>query len=119
MLLLLLLLQGKAAEKAAMAVANKINLQALPIRAFLDQTVVPVLLQGMSALVKERYGSQPGAVCLMCVRVVLVGTRDRLMWVGWGFYFRPPNPVEFLAMYLLEHNPQKQQQQDSAGSDAQ
>lgn len=37
-----------------MAVANKINLQALPIRAFLDQTVVPVLLQGLSALVKER-----------------------------------------------------------------
>ena len=30
------------------------NLQALPIRAYLDQTVVPILLDGMSALVKER-----------------------------------------------------------------
>jgi protein dpy-30 len=48
-------MQGRAAEKAAMAVASKINLQALPIRAFLDQTVVPILLQGLSALVKERY----------------------------------------------------------------
>ena len=33
---------------------DKLNLQALPIRAYLDQTVVPLLLDGMSALVKER-----------------------------------------------------------------
>ena len=43
----------------------------LPIRAYLDQTVVPILLQGLSALVKER----------------------------------PPNPVEYLANYLLKNNP--------------
>jgi len=30
------------------------GLQALPIRAYLDQTVVPVLLQGLSELSKER-----------------------------------------------------------------
>ena len=30
------------------------NMQALPIRAYLDQTVVPVLLQGLSELAKER-----------------------------------------------------------------
>lgn len=47
---------------------DKLNLQALPIRAYLDQTVVPLLLDGMSSLVKER----------------------------------PPNPVEWLAMYLLK-----------------
>ena len=46
--------EGKAAEKAAMAVQNKIHVQALPIRAYLDQSVVPILLQGLSALVKER-----------------------------------------------------------------
>ena len=33
---------------------TKINLQALPIRQYLDQTVVPLLLQALSALVKER-----------------------------------------------------------------
>jgi protein dpy-30 len=33
---------------------DKMNLQALPIRAYLDQTVVPLLLDGMSCLVKER-----------------------------------------------------------------
>jgi protein dpy-30 len=38
----------------------------------LDQTVVPILLQGMSALVKER----------------------------------PPNPIEWLAAYLIKNNPQ-------------
>ena len=30
------------------------GLQSLPIRAYLDQTVVPVLLQGLSELAKER-----------------------------------------------------------------
>ena len=60
------------AEKDLEAVQEKLNLQALPIRSYLDQTVVPVLLDGMSALVKER----------------------------------PPNPVEWLATYLLKHNPQ-------------
>ena len=57
------------AESAAQAVQSKLQQQALPIRAYLDQTVVPILLQGLSALVKER----------------------------------PPNPVEYLANYLLKN----------------
>ena len=57
---------------AAMGVQNKMNLQTAPIRTYLDSTVVPVLLQGLSALVKER----------------------------------PPNPVEYLAAYLTQNNPQ-------------
>ncbi|KAH3859031.1 protein dpy-30 homolog [Dreissena polymorpha] len=32
----------------------KVDLQSLPTRAYLDQTVVPILLQGMSVLAKER-----------------------------------------------------------------
>lgn len=60
------------ATKAAEQVQGKMNLQALPIRAYLDETVVPILLDGMSALVKER----------------------------------PPNPVEWLASYLIKNNPQ-------------
>eukprot|EP01042_Synura_sphagnicola_P001411 gene1411-1607_t len=64
--------EAQDAEKDLEAVQDKLNLQALPIRAYLDQTVVPILLDGMSALVKER----------------------------------PPNPVEWLATYLLKHNPQ-------------
>jgi len=42
-----------------MAVQNKMNLQTAPIRTYLDSTVVPVLLQGLSALVKERCAPRP------------------------------------------------------------
>ncbi|XP_076464328.1 protein dpy-30 homolog [Babylonia areolata] len=47
----------------------KVELQSMPTRAYLDKTVVPILLQGMSVLAKER----------------------------------PPNPVEFLAAFLLKN----------------
>jgi len=46
-----------AAEREATEPAGKrpkVDLQSLPTRAYLDQTVVPILLQGMSALAKER-----------------------------------------------------------------
>lgn len=46
--------QGLAAEAAAMNLQSSVDLQALPIRAYLDHTVVPILMQGLSALVKER-----------------------------------------------------------------
>ncbi|KAA6315575.1 MAG: putative dpy-30 protein [Streblomastix strix] len=68
--------EGRAAEEAALSFQNKIDINALPIRAYLDQTVVPLLLQGITALVAER----------------------------------PANPVEYLAAYLLKHNPQRQDQ---------
>ena len=45
-----------------MAVQNKMNLQTAPIRTYLDSTVVPVLLQGLSALVKERWRRAPGHI---------------------------------------------------------
>jgi protein dpy-30 len=48
---------------------QKVDLQGLPVRAYLDQTVVPILLQGLSILAKER----------------------------------PPNPIEYLASYLLKN----------------
>ncbi|KPP79520.1 protein dpy-30-like [Scleropages formosus] len=34
---------------------QKVDLQSLPTRAYLDQTVVPVLLQSLAVLAKERY----------------------------------------------------------------
>merc|ERR1719457_83885 len=71
---------AEAPSQQVQAVANKekdqpaaqkptVELQGLPTRAYLDQTVVPVLLGGMSTLAKER----------------------------------PPNPIEFLAAYLLKN----------------
>merc|ERR1711862_610594 len=64
-----------ASSPAVSGMPSQVNLQNLSIRAYLDQTVVPILLDGMSELVKER----------------------------------PPNPIEWLASYLLRHNPQKSQ----------
>ncbi|KAK1171317.1 protein dpy-30-like protein [Huso huso] len=58
-----------SAEKVS---KQKVDLQSLPTRAYLDQTVVPILLQGLSVLSKER----------------------------------PPNPIEFLAAYLLKNKSQ-------------
>ncbi|KAL5008276.1 hypothetical protein ScPMuIL_013857 [Solemya velum] len=63
------------AEKEAAEIPAKrpkVDLQSLPTRAYLDQTVVPILLQGMSVLAKER----------------------------------PPNPIEYLAAYLLKNKSQ-------------
>ena len=45
----------------------------MPLRAYLDKTVVPILLQALSECAKER----------------------------------PQYPVEYVAQYLLEHNPEK------------
>ena len=45
-----------------MNVQNKMNLQTAPIRTYLDSTVVPVLLQGLSALVKERPPNSPSGL---------------------------------------------------------
>ncbi|XP_054759732.2 protein dpy-30 homolog [Lytechinus pictus] len=50
----------------------KVDLQSLTTRSYLDHTVVPILLQAMSALAKER----------------------------------PPNPIEYLAAYLLKNKDQ-------------
>ena len=44
----------------------------MPLRAYLDKTVVPILLQALSECAKER----------------------------------PQNPVEYVAKYLMEHNPE-------------
>jgi protein dpy-30 len=57
------------AQEAQNTKKPKVDLQSLPVRAYLDQTIVPILLQGMSVLAKER----------------------------------PPNPIEYLATYLLKN----------------
>ncbi|EPZ32565.1 Dpy-30-domain-containing protein [Rozella allomycis CSF55] len=41
-------------DRDAILKLNRQNLQALPIRSYLDQTVVPILAEGMKILVKER-----------------------------------------------------------------
>jgi protein dpy-30 len=44
----------KSAEKAAQQVTGKVDAAAVPVRAYLEQTVVPVLMAGLQQLVRER-----------------------------------------------------------------
>ena len=53
--------------------ADQAAMQNLPLRAYLDKTVVPILLQALSECAKER----------------------------------PQYPIEYVANYLLENNPEK------------
>ena len=129
--------QAKGAEKAAMGVQNKLNLQTAPIRTYLDSTVVPVLLQGLSALVKERCVprrfrfefpfSRVAARALAArlsarhcsARVLLSHLSSTLSHNRCALPSslvslrrslntrRPPNPTEYLATYLLQNNPDK------------
>lgn len=46
--------EHEAGKKHEAGNKHEANLQSLPIRAYLDQTVVPVLLQGLAELAKER-----------------------------------------------------------------
>lgn len=75
---------SSSSTEAAAATVPKPSpeLQSMPIRAYLDQTVVPILLDGMSELVKER----------------------------------PANPIEYLASYLIRHDPARAGTVNSAPS---
>ena len=37
-----------------MNINNKVNVQVLPIRSYLEETVVPLLIEGLNAIVRER-----------------------------------------------------------------
>lgn len=63
--------QNASAEGSA--AAQDPQVQNLPLRAYLDKTVVPILLQALSECAKER----------------------------------PAYPIEYVANYLLENNPEK------------
>eukprot|EP00002_Diphylleia_rotans_P007345 TRINITY_DN1688_c0_g1_i2.p1 TRINITY_DN1688_c0_g1~~TRINITY_DN1688_c0_g1_i2.p1 ORF type:complete len:105 (-),score=25.81 TRINITY_DN1688_c0_g1_i2:166-480(-) len=68
---------GREAEEQALKPTIDPPLQSLPTRPYLEQTVIPVLMQGLTALSK----------------------------------IRPPDPVEYLAAYLIQHNPNKKESQ--------
>ena len=52
-------------------------METLPIRAYLDQAVVPLVLEALSALAQEKN--------------------------------KPENPIDYVADYLLKHNPEDRQ----------
>ncbi|KAK3753637.1 hypothetical protein QZH41_014743 [Actinostola sp. cb2023] len=71
----------KEKEEADKLTKPKVDLQSLPTRAYLDQTVVPILLQGLATLAKERY-------------------------TLYSVIYIPPNAIEYLATYLLKNKTQ-------------
>lgn len=78
---------------------QKVDLQALPTRAYLDQTVVPILLQGLSVLAKDRWdGPRTGLS-------VLAGAGSSHL-PALLLCSRPPNPIEYLAAFLLKNKSQ-------------
>ncbi|XP_071453438.1 protein dpy-30 homolog [Hetaerina americana] len=72
-------MKAVSAEKESFSGAppkkSRVDLQSLPTRQYLDQTVVPILLQALSTVAKER----------------------------------PPDPINFLAAYLVKHKSQFEQ----------
>ncbi|XP_015520730.1 protein dpy-30 homolog [Neodiprion pinetum] len=71
-------MEKEADLTAAPQKKSRVEVQSLPTRQYLDQTVVPILLQALSSLAKER----------------------------------PPDPINFLAAYLLKNK----SQYDNSGS---
>lgn len=80
---------------------QKVDLQALPTRAYLDQTVVPILLQGLSVLAKDR-SEQAGLGRLASCWL----EADQHRSCALRLCCRPPNPIEYLAAFLLKNKSQ-------------
>lgn len=47
-------MEQSPANPSSAAVHDRISLEAMPTRAYLDETVVPIVMQGLAALVQER-----------------------------------------------------------------
>mmetsp|Transcript_9993 Transcript_9993/g.13577 ORF Transcript_9993/g.13577 Transcript_9993/m.13577 type:complete len:109 (+) Transcript_9993:122-448(+) len=65
---------GRKAELAAMTAQAKININNLPTKAYLEQTITPTVMKALTEVCEAR----------------------------------PDNPLEFVAYYLLKHNPNRE-----------
>jgi hypothetical protein len=90
---------------AQQAAANQ-SLKSMPIRAYLDQTVVPLLLEGMLVMVLI---VQDSRVLLVFNDSTLIRSFHPFPVAGMSELVkeRPPNPIAWLAQYLVQHDPQR------------
>eukprot|EP00826_Nyctotherus_ovalis_P061563 TRINITY_DN8773_c0_g1_i1.p1 TRINITY_DN8773_c0_g1~~TRINITY_DN8773_c0_g1_i1.p1 ORF type:complete len:147 (+),score=53.17 TRINITY_DN8773_c0_g1_i1:134-574(+) len=65
--------EGLSAERLALNFINENNVNILPTKEYIEKTLLTLLLQALTMVVKER----------------------------------PDNPAEFVAYYMLKHNPKK------------
>jgi hypothetical protein len=113
-------------ELADASAAPEENLQSLPTRQYLDRTVVPLLLEGITALSKERYDPphldfRMDTKALLFRRLALLTHHINCLStsiIAWCYFchfsllscslhpcssfHRPPKPIEWLASYLLK-----------------
>jgi hypothetical protein len=127
----------KAAEaKAVAAPLPKLDLNSLPVRSYLDQTVVPLLLQGMNQLVcvtapvahpllhwqAALVAGKPVCVCARacgCVVAVALGSLRASPCPSLPpscSKERPANPVEWLGTFLLRNDPAKRVEESTAAA---
>ena len=81
---------------------RKVEIQSLNTRAYLDHTVVPILMDAMTAVAKERYTTTHAGACLVlfCYFVVTYFLLS---------FSRPLDPIEFVAAFLLQNKEKYQQ----------
>lgn len=65
----------------------RVEVMSLSTRAYLDQTVVPILIEGMAVLAKERQ----------------IFSHYFSLFIIILYLHRPPDPIEYLAAYLLKY----------------
>lgn len=93
---------------------NRTLAQSLPVRSYLDETVVPVLLEGMKVLVKERCVlGDCDSLIMALVYCCGKGHHTYYCYLDYSiiplfYYFffvmfqtRPENPLEYLGQYLI------------------
>lgn len=100
----------KIAEKVAKQKVDPQTLQTLPTRAYLDQTVVPILLQGLSVLAKERsvrshFTKLLASVCDSASTAIGVSIRTLLSQGQFGSVVCFPNQVFIFTQNMLLNYP--------------
>lgn len=79
---------------------QKVEIQSLNTRAYLDHTVVPILMDAMTAVAKDRCRATPNEALAqpnMHTHTLL------LSMYSFDLLFRPADPIEFVAAFLLQN----------------
>lgn len=88
------------------------TLQTLPTRAYLDQTVVPILLQGLSVLAKERCVSSHSPFSTPQNKLTYEGLKSSTSWVHlhisgdlnrmFSTFLTEPQPNSIISIWYFE-----------------
>lgn len=86
--------------------SNSAEPNVIPIRAYLDQTVIPILLQGLTQLAHE--------VCYQSIFSFSMFHLSPFGVMKSEFLLqRPTNPVQWLGHYLLKNDPARRLEEEA------